>query len=77
MGELEQVLAMFIAAVLFASMARKVGAPYPVFLAIGGALLSFVPGAPTPVLPPDLVAGAIRCASSARCGVRRLSARLT
>jgi CPA1 family monovalent cation:H+ antiporter len=31
------------------------GAPYPVFLAIGGALLAFVPGAPSPTLPPDLV----------------------
>ena len=31
------------------------GAPYPVFLAIGGALLAFVPGAPSFTLPPELV----------------------
>ena len=55
MGELEQVLALFVAAVLLAAAARRMGAPYPVFLAIGGALLAFVPGAPSPTLPPDLV----------------------
>src|SRR3954463_1124110 len=55
MKELEQILAMFVAAVLLAAAARRVGAPYPVFLAIGGALLAFVPGAPTASLPPELV----------------------
>src|SRR5689334_5011321 len=55
MHELEQILAMFVAAVLLAAAARKAGAPYPVFLAIGGALLAFVPGAPSPTLPPELV----------------------
>src|SRR5262245_30015059 len=55
MPELEQILAMFVAAVLLAAAARRVGAPYPVFLAIGGALLAFVPGAPTLALPPELV----------------------
>src|SRR4029453_8587641 len=55
MGEFEQVLALFVAAVLLAAAARRMGAPYPVFLAIGGALLAFVPGAPSPTLPPDLV----------------------
>jgi monovalent cation/hydrogen antiporter len=55
MRELEQILAMFAAAVLLAAAARKAGAPYPVFLAIGGALLAFVPGAPSITLPPELV----------------------
>ena len=55
MRELEQVLAIFGAAVVLAAAARRVGAPYPVFLAIGGALLALVPGAPNPQLPPDLV----------------------
>src|SRR3954469_16374978 len=55
MRELEQVLALFVAAVLLAAAARKAGAPYPVFLAIGGALLAFIPGAPSPTLPPELV----------------------
>src|SRR4029450_11567895 len=31
-----------------------VGAPYPVFLALGGALLAFVPGAPGFTVPPEL-----------------------
>src|SRR5215210_3213963 len=55
MGELEQVLAIFVAAVMLAAAARRVGAPYPVFLAIGGALLAFVPGAPPFSIPPELV----------------------
>jgi NhaP-type Na+/H+ or K+/H+ antiporter len=44
-----------VAAVVLAAAARRVGAPYPVFLAIGGALLAFVPGAPSFTLPPELV----------------------
>src|SRR5204863_9430378 len=55
MQELEQILALFVAAVLLAAAARRVGAPYPVSLALGGALLAFVPGVPRPSLPPELV----------------------
>jgi monovalent cation/hydrogen antiporter len=54
MAELEQLLALFLAAVLLAAGARHVGAPYPVFLAVGGALLAFVPGAPAFSVPPEL-----------------------
>jgi CPA1 family monovalent cation:H+ antiporter len=54
MGELEQLLALFLAAVLLAAGARRVGAPYPVFLAVGGALLALVPGAPAFSVPPEL-----------------------
>ena len=39
---------------LLAAAARRVGAPYPVFLAVGGALLAFVPGAPSFTVPPEL-----------------------
>src|SRR3954454_5299578 len=53
MRELEQVLALFVAAVILAGAGRRVGAPYPVFLAIGGALLAFVPLAPPFTLPPE------------------------
>ncbi len=35
-------------------MARRVGAPYPVFLALGGAILAFVPGAPSFTVLPEL-----------------------
>jgi monovalent cation/hydrogen antiporter len=52
---LEQILVLFVAAVVLAAAARRVGAPYPVFLAIGGTLLAFVPGAPSFTLPPELV----------------------
>jgi Na+/H+ antiporter len=54
MGELEQLLGLFVAAVILAAAARRVGAPYPVFLALGGALLAFFPGAPTFTVPPEL-----------------------
>lgn len=54
MRELEVLLALILAAVVLAGLARRVGAPYPVFLALGGALLAFVPGAPTFTLPPEL-----------------------
>jgi monovalent cation/hydrogen antiporter len=54
MRELEQLLALFVAAVILAAGARRLGAPYPVFLAIGGALLAFLPAAPSFTLPPEL-----------------------
>jgi len=52
--ELEQLLGLFVAAVILAAFARRVGAPYPVFLAVAGALLAFLPGAPSFTLPPEL-----------------------
>jgi len=55
MRELEELLGLFVAAVILAAGARRVGAPYPVFLALGGALLTFLPAAPSLTLPPDLV----------------------
>ena len=55
MKELAELLALFVAAVILAGAARRVGAPYPVFLAIGGALLAFLPGAPSFSVPPELV----------------------
>ncbi|MBV9489483.1 MAG: sodium:proton antiporter [Verrucomicrobia bacterium] len=54
MRELEQLLALFVAAVILAAAARRVGAPYPVFLALGGVLLAFLPGAPAFSVPPEL-----------------------
>ena len=55
MKGLEQLLGLFVAAVLLAAAARRAGAPYPVFLAMGGALLAFVPATPSFALPPELV----------------------
>src|SRR3954471_20200851 len=54
MRDLEQLLLLFGAAVVLAAAARRVGAPYPVFLALGGAFLAFVPAAPSFMLPPEL-----------------------
>src|SRR5215213_8282736 len=54
MTGLEQILGLFVAAVILAAVARRAGAPYPVFLALGGAVLAFVPGAPSFTVPPDL-----------------------
>ena len=52
--ELETLILLFVAAVVLAAGARRVGAPYPVFLAIGGALLAFLPGGPSFMVPPEL-----------------------
>src|SRR5881396_2556822 len=54
MRELETLLGLVLAAAILAALARRVGAPYPVFLALGGALLAFVPGAPSFTVPPEL-----------------------
>src|SRR5436309_14015401 len=54
MRELEALVGLVLAAVMLAAGARRVGAPYPVFLALGGALLAFVPGAPSITVPPEL-----------------------
>ena len=54
MGDLEQLLGLFSAAVILAAAARRVAAPYPVFLALGGAGLALLPVAPSFALPPEL-----------------------
>jgi CPA1 family monovalent cation:H+ antiporter len=50
----ESILVLLLAAVLLAAAARRTGAPYPAFLALGGVVLAFVPGAPAFVLQPEL-----------------------
>src|SRR4030081_1148680 len=54
MQGLEEVLVLFGAAVILAAAARRCRAPYPVFLALGGALLAFLPGAPSFTVPPEV-----------------------
>src|SRR5262245_5140668 len=54
MKEFEALLGLLVAAACLAAVARKMGAPYPAFLALGGAALAFVPGAPALTIPPDL-----------------------
>jgi len=54
MRELETLLVLVLVAVILAAFARRVGAPYPVFLALGGTLLALLPGAPSLAVPPEL-----------------------
>ncbi len=54
MRELEVLIGLLLAATVLAAAARHVRAPYPVFLALGGALLAFIPGAPTLTVLPEL-----------------------
>src|SRR5436190_23642466 len=54
MGEFEALIALIIAALILAAAARRIGAPYPVFLALGGAILAFIPGAPRFTVLPEL-----------------------
>src|SRR6186713_812615 len=54
MRELETLIGLVLAAVMLAAAARRVGAPYPAFLALGGAILAFVPGTPSFTVPPEL-----------------------
>src|SRR5919108_35994 len=54
MREFEALLGLLLVAVILAAVARRIGAPYPAFLALGGAVLAFVPGAPAFTVPPDL-----------------------
>src|SRR4029434_7520785 len=54
MRELETLLVLVLVAVILAALARRVGAPYPVFLALGGTLLALLPGAPSLAVHPEL-----------------------
>jgi Na+/H+ antiporter len=50
----EWVVGVLFGAVLLAGLARRLGAPYPAFLALGGVGLAFVPGVPNLRLDPEL-----------------------
>jgi monovalent cation/hydrogen antiporter len=54
MHAFETVLGLLLVAVTLAAVARRVGAPYPALLALGGAVLALVPGGPVFSIPPDL-----------------------
>ena len=42
----EWIIGILVGAVVLSLLARRIGAPYPALLAIGGAVLAFTPGAP-------------------------------
>jgi len=50
----EWIIGLLLAAVALAALARRLGVPYPTFLAAGGALLAFVPVSPSWTLDPSL-----------------------
>lgn len=50
----EWTVAVLLGAVILTALARRLGAPYPAFLAVGGAALAFVPGLPKLHLDPEL-----------------------
>src|SRR5579883_3357684 len=50
----EWIIGLLLAAVALAALARRLGVPYPTFLAVGGALLAFVPASPFWTLDPKL-----------------------
>ena len=55
MPQLEIILGLLVAVVALATVAARLGVPYPILLVIGGSLLGFVPGLPRVVLDPELV----------------------
>ena len=55
MQAFEKLLILFSAAVVLAAAARRIGAPYPAFLALGGAVIAFLPNPPALTLPPELM----------------------
>jgi monovalent cation/hydrogen antiporter len=50
----EWIIALLLASVVLSALARRFGIPYPTFLAVGGALLAFVPASPSWTLDPKL-----------------------
>lgn len=51
----EWILILLLGAVLLSALARRVGAPYPALLALGGAAVALIPGAPRLELEPELI----------------------
>jgi monovalent cation/hydrogen antiporter len=51
----EITITLLIGGAMLAALARRLGAPYPAFLALAGAALALVPGTPTLALSPELV----------------------
>ncbi|WP_369719520.1 cation:proton antiporter [Bradyrhizobium sp. LLZ17] len=54
MSTFEWIIALLLGAVALSALARRIKVPYPTFLAIGGALIAFVPNSPSWTLEPDL-----------------------
>lgn len=55
MNPVEFIIGLMLAAAVLATLARKIGVPYPVLLVLGGLVLGFLPGLPPVRIPPDVV----------------------
>lgn len=53
--EIALVFALMAAVAALATLARRVGVPYPILLVIGGLALAFVPGLPPVELDPEII----------------------
>ncbi|HEX4340064.1 MAG TPA: sodium:proton antiporter [Polyangiaceae bacterium] len=54
MEDFELLIGLCVVAIVLTAAARRMGAPYPAFLALGGVVLALVPGVPRFALRPDL-----------------------
>src|ERR1043165_7213158 len=50
----EVVIALLLGGAALAAVARRIGAPYPALVALAGAAIALIPGAPTLTLDPEL-----------------------
>ena len=55
MAEIEAILILLIAVAALATLANRIGVPYPILLVLGGLVLGFVPGLPRVELHPEIV----------------------
>jgi CPA1 family monovalent cation:H+ antiporter len=55
MNPVELIIGLILAAAVLATLARKIGIPYPVLLVLGGLVLGFMPGLPPVQIAPDVV----------------------
>jgi CPA1 family monovalent cation:H+ antiporter len=55
MNPVELIIGLIFVAALLATVARRIGIPYPVLLVLGGLVLGFMPGLPPVQINPDVV----------------------
>ena len=55
MPEIETIFVLLAAVATLATLANRIGVPYPILLVLGGLVLGFVPGLPRVELEPDVV----------------------
>ena len=55
MSQIEIILGLLLVVAMLATLATRLGVPYPILLVLGGSALGFVPGLPSVELDPELV----------------------